>query len=110
MTPAQSANPMSFWSGRRVLVTGHTGFKGGWLSVWLARAGAVLSGVALPPETEPNLFSAAEIAEGIDSNFIDIRQPADVAAAVKRIEPEGIFHLAAQPLVRLSYQEPVYTY
>lgn len=78
--------------------------------MWLSLRGAVVSGVALPPEAEPNLFSSAQLAKDIDSTFVDVRQPNDVATIVNRIEPEIIFHLAAQPLVRRSYQEPAYTF
>jgi CDP-glucose 4,6-dehydratase len=110
MTIIQPGATASFWKGRRVLVTGHTGFKGGWLLLWLIRQGVVVTGFALPPETEPNLFEAARVGEQMDSGFVDIREAENVAAAVKRIEPGIIFHLAAQPLVRHSYQEPIYTF
>ncbi len=64
-----------FWRGRRVLLTGHTGFKGGWMSLWLERLGATVRGVALPPDTQPNLFEAARVADGLDSVIADVRDP-----------------------------------
>jgi CDP-glucose 4,6-dehydratase len=102
-------NP-AFWNGRKVFVTGHTGFKGGWLCLWLHKLGAQLSGYSLPPPTSPSLFEAAGIASLVDTRFGDIRDLENTVAAVRRAEPEIVFHLAAQPLVRLSYHEPVSTY
>ncbi len=100
-----------FWSGRRVLITGHTGFKGGWLALKLARAGARVSGIALEPATDPALFEAARIAEVLDSHTIcDIRDRAALRDAVVASAPEIVFHLAAQPLVRASYDDPVGTF
>jgi CDP-glucose 4,6-dehydratase len=101
----------AFWSGRRVLVFGHTGFKGAWLSLWLRRLGAEVFGYALPLD-EPSLFAAAGIAALLsDRNHdADIRDAASVMAVTQRVEPEIIFHLAAQSLVRMSYQAPVETY
>ena len=100
----------AFWQDRRVLVTGHTGFKGGWLSLWLQSLGAKVSGFALPPPTKPSLFDAGRVAEGMDSRFTDLRDPQQVLAAARAAEPEIVLHLAAQPLVRQSYTDPVETY
>lgn len=99
----------AFWAGRRVLVTGHTGFKGGWLVLWLLQMGARVSGLALPAE-ETSLFRQARIAELVDHGEGDIRDLATVRAAVANADPEVVFHLAAQPLVRLSYEAPVETF
>ncbi len=100
----------SKWRGRRVLVTGHTGFKGSWLALWLHHLGAEVTGFALPPPTEPSLFELARLAELIDHREGDIRDLAALTDVVKAVRPEVIFHLAAQPLVRLSYDQPVETY
>jgi CDP-glucose 4,6-dehydratase len=99
-----------FWRGKRVLLTGHTGFKGGWLSLWLQSLGAQLHGLALPPQTQPNLFTAARVAEGMDSATGDIRDYENVRAAMERGRPEIVIHMAAQALVRQSYAQPVATY
>ncbi|WP_300156649.1 CDP-glucose 4,6-dehydratase [Solidesulfovibrio sp.] len=96
------------FDGRRVLVTGHTGFKGSWLSLWLTRLGATVGGLALPPETQPHHFGLLDLP--MESLLDDIRQPEPVADAFARLRPEVVFHLAAQPLVRRSYREPVATF
>jgi CDP-glucose 4,6-dehydratase len=91
-------------------MTGHTGFKGGWLSLWLKKMGAEVTGYALPSDTTPNLFSAARVADDMTSIFGDIRDLATLQAAVQAARPEVVIHMAAQPLVRLSYTQPVETY
>jgi CDP-glucose 4,6-dehydratase len=100
----------AFWQGKRVLLTGHSGFKGGWLALWLQQLGANVYGYALPPDTEPDLYYSARIAEGMAGEFADIRDVAALRGAFERFKPEIVFHLAAQPLVRRSYQEPLQTY
>lgn len=100
----------SFFAGRAVLVTGHTGFKGSWLCRWLALAGARVVGLALPPERAPNLFELARLEDGCTSVIGDIRDLATVEATVSAHRPEIVLHLAAQALVRRSYREPVETY
>jgi CDP-glucose 4,6-dehydratase len=99
-----------FWRGRRVLLTGHTGFKGGWLAIWLARMGACVTGVALPPNTSPSLFEAAGVGDLLARCvMLDIRDAAALATVVYEAQPEVVLHLAAQPLVRRSYAQPVET-
>lgn len=100
----------NYWRGRRVLVTGHTGFKGGWLVLWLKSLGADVSGLALPPVTAPSLFADAGITADCDSCIVDIRDTSAVAARVRSVRPEVVFHLAAQPLVRASYQDAAATW
>jgi CDP-glucose 4,6-dehydratase len=100
-----------FWRGHRVLVTGHTGFKGSWLCLWLTSLGAEVHGYALPPPTDPSLFKVTKVGELLaSSEMADVRDGETLAAAVRRVRPEVVFHLAAQPLVRYSYQAPVETY
>lgn len=105
------ANPdYQFWHGKRVLVTGHTGFKGGWLVLWLHRMGAQVTGISLPPNTTPSLFELAQVQTLCDSHFCDIRDAAKLAALIQSAQPDIVFHLAAQALVRQSYREPVATF
>lgn len=106
-----ASNPdPAFWSSRRVFLTGHTGFKGGWLALWLARLGAQVSCLALTPSTQPNLFSSARIGEVTQSRIGDIRDAGLVRDAMREAAPDIVFHLAAQPLVRASYKMPLETY
>lgn len=99
-----------FWKGRKVLLTGHTGFKGGWLALWLRQLGADLRGFALPPVTTPSLWQVAQLDQQIAGEFADIRDAARLRAAVQAFQPELVLHLAAQPLVRESYRAPAETY
>ena len=101
---------LTFWRGKRVLITGHTGFKGGWLSIWLQRLGAHVTGIALPPNTTPSLFQLANVQQGIKSHICDIRDANALAKLVNAAKPEVVFHLAAQPLVLASYCEPLGTF
>lgn len=109
MTAEARIDP-DFWRGRRVLLTGHTGFKGSWTSLWLQSMGAKLQGVALAPPTNPALFEVARVAEGMDHRIADIRDYVAVRSLMDEFQPEVVLHMAAQPLVRLSYQQPVETY
>ena len=101
---------MSFWKGKRVLVTGHTGFKGSWLSLWLTARGAEVCGYSLEPEMSPNLFESLGLDGLVDSRIGDIRDLATLEKELRSFQPEIILHLAAQSLVRRSYREPVDTY
>jgi CDP-glucose 4,6-dehydratase len=102
-------NP-GFWLGKRVFLTGHTGFKGGWLSLWLQQLGAVVTGYSLQPPTTPNLFEKAHVGAGMTSIIGDIRDGARLQAAVRDASPDIVIHMAAQPIVRRSYVDPVETY
>ncbi len=99
-----------FWSGRRVFVTGHTGFKGSWLSLWLQQLGADVTGYALSPPTNPSLFDVADVARGMTSIIGDVRDAPSVIQAMKVAQPEIVIHMAAQSIVRYSYANPVETY
>jgi len=101
---------IDFWKGKRVFVTGHTGFKGGWTVLWLHKLGAIVKGYALEPNTTPSLFEVANISEGIESEIGDVRDLDNLKKSVLAFSPEIVIHMAAQPLVRYSYQDPVGTY
>ncbi|MFB2968451.1 CDP-glucose 4,6-dehydratase [Aerosakkonema sp. BLCC-F183] len=100
----------TFWHGKKVLITGHTGFKGSWLSLWLQSLGAATIGYSLPAPTQPSLFELANVERGMISIVGDIRDLENLQAVMAQHQPEIVFHLAAQPLVRYSYQYPVETY
>lgn len=100
----------SFWKGKKVFLTGHTGFKGSWLSLWLHSLGADVTGYALNPPTEPSLFALCRIAEVVNSNIADIRDGESLKKAMLAADPEIVIHMAAQPLVRDSYKNPAETY
>ena len=99
-----------FWSGRRVFVTGHTGFKGAWLCLWLQQLGAQVRGYALAPPTDPSLFALADAGAGIDTVTADVRDLPRLSAAVAEFAPEVVLHMAAQSVVLSSYQDPVQTF
>jgi CDP-glucose 4,6-dehydratase len=98
------------WRGRRVFITGHTGFKGSWLTLWLAHRGANIRGYALDPSTTPDMFTVAQVANTVEDVRGDILDPSMLEASMREFAPEVIFHLAAQPLVRRSYADPLGTY
>jgi len=98
---------VSVFSGKKVLITGHTGFKGSWLSLWLTSIGADVTGLSIDIPTAPSHFQAADLSSGLDDNRLDIRQANELSGFIKKLQPEFIFHLAAQPIVRRSYADPV---
>jgi CDP-glucose 4,6-dehydratase len=102
--------PAFSWQDRRVFLTGHTGFKGGWLALWLASKGAIVRGYALDPSTTPSFFDVARVGDLIEDIRGDIRDAATLDKAMQEFAPEVVFHLAAQPLVRLSYDDPIGTF
>jgi len=101
---------LEFWRGKKVFLTGHTGFKGSWLSLWLARLGAQVHGYALPPPTQPSLFSLTAADRQMRSTIGDIRQPDQLASELIAFQPDIVLHLAAQSLVLQSYEDPLATY
>lgn len=110
LTPNMKQIDPEFWRGKRVLLTGHTGFKGGWLSLWLQSMGSILRGLSLTPPSSPALFDVARVAEGMEHHIADIRDFKAVRSVMNDFKPEIVIHMAAQPLVRLSYQQPIETY
>jgi CDP-glucose 4,6-dehydratase len=99
-----------FWRGKRVLLTGHTGFKGSWAAIWLTRMGAEVTGLALPPDQTPSLFEVAGVRARVDSRLVDLRSPGAVAAALKGRTFDIVLHMAAQPIVRTSVEDPIGTF
>ena len=100
----------AFWRGKRVLLTGHTGFKGSWAAIWLSDLGAEVTGLALPPDQEPSLFELAGVAALVDSRFADLRDFAAVAGTLAGRQFDLVLHMAAQPIVRAAIAEPVETF
>jgi CDP-glucose 4,6-dehydratase len=100
----------SFWKDKKVLVTGHTGFKGAWLSLWLVHLGTKVRGISLPPNTSPSLFNQLGLVDHLDHQIGDVRDSVLMNRLIKDWQPDVVFHLAAQPLVRRSYVEPVETW
>ena len=99
-----------FWRDKKVFITGHTGFKGGWLSLWLTKMGAKVKGYSLSPSTNPSLFDILNLKDLFDSEINDIRDQGKLSKSIHDFAPDLIFHMAAQPLVRLSYINPVETF
>jgi CDP-glucose 4,6-dehydratase len=100
----------AFWQSKKVLITGHTGFKGGWLALWLSSLGARVSGYALPPPTTPSFYESTHLHKTVHTTLADIRSMDDVVQAFQSVQPDIVFHLAAQPLVRASYTDPLETF
>lgn len=110
VTKSASVNS-SFWDGKKVFLTGHTGFKGGWLSLWLTSMGAKVTGYALAPNTSPNIYELGKVERELEHSYIsDIRNLEKLKEALKLSKPEIVIHMAAQPLVRYAYANPVETY
>lgn len=107
---AQRSPKPQFWNGKRVLLTGHTGLKGGWTALWLAGMGAKVTGFALAPDTEPSLFALADVGRDLNSIIGDLRDPLAIRKAVDAADPEIVVHMAAQPLVRRSLAYPIETF
>ena len=107
---AVAAVDPAFWAGKRVLLTGHTGFKGAWAAIWLSRLGAEVSGIALPPDQTPSLFDLAGVGTKIRSRFVDLRNPDAVAAELAGQSFDLVLHMAAQPIVRASVEDPLGTF
>jgi CDP-glucose 4,6-dehydratase len=101
---------IAFWKNKRVLLTGHTGFKGSWLSLWLQQIQADVCGIALEPYTTPSLFELANVANNMRSHIVDVRNFEELRKVAKDFQPDIVIHMAAQPLVRYSYQHPIETY
>ena len=106
---AESSNRGALWKGKRVFVTGHTGFKGSWLCLWLQALGAKVHGFGLEPATQPSLFVVAQVEDGMESTIGDIRNFEKLSSAMKAFRPEIVIHMAAQAVVRVSYIEPLET-
>ncbi|HVE85079.1 MAG TPA: CDP-glucose 4,6-dehydratase, partial [Myxococcales bacterium] len=107
--PPDDAELRAAYQGKRVLLTGHTGFKGGWLALWLAELGAQVTGFALPPDTEPSFFNLAGVGDRCRHVVGDVRDPGELSRALSECSPHYVFHLAAQSLVRRSYERPIET-
>jgi len=101
---------INFWKGKKVFITGHTGFKGSWMCLWLESMGADIAGYSLEPLSSPNLFTEADVAKNIKNTFADIRDLSALTNAISSFNPEIVIHMAAQPLVRQSYKDPVETF
>jgi len=108
--PIRALPHADFWKGKRVLLTGHTGFKGAWLAFWLSQLGAKVSAISLAPSTTPNLFSLLHVDRMVEGQFLDIRNASKVHDHVARTKPDIVLHLAAQALVRTSYRDPLETF
>ena len=106
---AVAVNP-AFWRGKRVLLTGHTGFKGAWAAIWLSRMGAEVTGLALPPDQDPSLFALAGVRRRVASRLVDIRNPDAVRAEVSGEAFDLVLHMAAQPIVRAAIEDPIVTF